>query len=410
MTLGQLHDPQGTPIDRAIVAWFPGPASYTGEDAAEISCHGSPLVVRHLIETLLVLGARLAEPGEFTSRAFLHGKMDLSQAEAVRDLVASQTQFQARVAREQLEGAVARALSPCKESLVEVICQLETRLEFVEDEVEPAALEELGGRLEGIHGQLSGLVEGFGFGRLIEEGVQVAIVGRSNAGKSSLFNALVQEDRALVTAIPGTTRDAVSETIDLLGLSARLIDTAGIRQTDDQVEILGVERTRRLAGEVDVAIFVLDGSELFHESDREVWSLLSGVGALPVILAVNKQDLAQRIQIPEEVESACFARAEVSASSGLGVGALRELTHQACVRDTRVETEGPLITNLRHQGCVRRCRQAVEAARQALRGGASEEFVVEDLRTALRALGEVTGETTVEDLLGQIFSTFCIGK
>lgn len=407
LTLGHLLNCAGEKLDQVMVAWFPAPHSYTGEEMYEISCHGSPLLESRILESLLELGARTAEPGEFTLRAFLNGKMDLAQAEAVRDLVASQTKFQARVARLQLEGALSKRLAGCKELLVHVVCQLETRLEFVEDEVDPEGPDALLGQLQEASSRLSRMAEHFRLGRKLSEGVQVAVVGKPNAGKSSLFNALLREDRAIVTPVPGTTRDAVSEALDLEGLSARLIDTAGLREAQDEVELLGVERTRRLLGEVDAVVFVVDGSEAFGSSDYEVWRMIR---AVPVVVAVNKQDLPQAVEVPREVREGCAAMVAVAAIDGRGIESLRKALYGACAGEEGVEEESLLVTSLRHQRCVVDAQEAIGCAQSAISEGLSEEFVVADLRRALASLGEITGETTVEDILGRIFSTFCIGK
>ncbi len=406
-TLGRLVDGSGEAIDQVMATWFAAPHSYTGEEVVEISCHGSPVVAGRIIETFLERGARPAEPGEFTLRAVLNGKMDLAQAEAVRDLIEAQTGYQAQVAREQLEGRLSRRLAASKERLAHVMTHLETRLEFVEDEVEPEEREELAAQLQVVAADLEELTRGFRLGRLVHEGVQIAVVGKPNAGKSSIFNALLQEERAIVTEVAGTTRDAVSETVDLHGISARLFDTAGIRRTEDRVELLGVERTRRLIGDVEAAIFVIDQSTGFEEADWEVWTLLEGV---PVVLAVNKQDLAGSGEPPEEVSRGARGRVDTSVPEGRGIEAVREALHGLLVGADRPEAEIPLVTSLRHQQCVQLAREALMVGLMSLKRGASEEFVVEDLRRVLAHLGEITGEVTPDDVLQRIFSTLCIGK
>lgn len=406
-TLGRFRDHHGVWVDQVVLTWFPSPASYTGEDVAEISCHGNPLISRQIVEVLLDSGARLAEPGEFTLRALLNGKMDLVQAEAVRDLIESQTIFQARVASQQLEGKLSRRLKPIKDDLIQVICHLETALEFVEQDVTPKERGELVQMLERIEKSLMELEEGFRLGRLVHCGIQVVISGRPNAGKSRLFNALLNEDRAIVTDAPGTTRDALAETIHLSGLTVRLIDTAGIRSTSGLVEHLGVQKSLQFVEEADLVLFVLDGATEFGAEDERTWEVIQ---QLPCVVVLNKNDLARHIVIPEELERSCNAVVSVSAKEETGLAELRKAMIDAVTPPEGLEVEGPLVTNIRHQRLIAAARKEIAAALESCGKGLSEEFLVYDLRRALDALGEITGETTVEDLLNQIFSTFCVGK
>jgi tRNA modification GTPase len=405
--LARLESPDGRPIDQVLVTLFPAPASYTGEDVVEISAHGSPPVVRKIMRTLLGDEVRLARPGEFTLRAFLNGKMDLAQAEAVRDLIQSQTGFQARLAAEQLEGALSQVLRPLKEELVEVICQLETRLEFVEEDVAPAAAGELARRLRHVRERLGELEGSYRTGKVVREGVTIALVGRPNVGKSSLFNRLLQEDRAIVTEIPGTTRDALTESISLEGIPARLVDTAGIRPGGDRLESLGVERSLDYLKKADLSLFILDGSEAFGEGDAGVWEVLRGC---PFLLVCNKRDRGIRVRLPARLRREARGRVEISALRGTGLGKLRAELVRAVAPERERAGETAIITQLRHRDCLARTTAALEAALAALEEGLSEEFPLYDLRRALGALGEITGETSVEELLGRIFSTFCIGK
>ncbi len=406
-TLGYITDARGSRIDRVLVTWFPAPASFTGEDVAEISCHGSPLVVAQILDQLLGSGARLAKPGEFTLRAFLNGKMDLVQAEAVRDLIDSQTEYQARLARRQLEGELSHALEPLKRQLIQVCSQLETTLEFVEDEVEPQGAAELCGRIRGVSRELEALAGSFEVGRLVRDGLEVTICGPVNAGKSSLFNALVEQDRAIVTAVPGTTRDAVTETINLGGVPVRLADTAGMRASADPVEVLGVERSRRLVADADLVLFVVDASIPFGLPGRTAWGEVEETRPL---LVLNKKDLKRQARIPRAVTTAARWQVEVSALTGEGLKELRGVLGDALAPEGGWRPEGLLITNARHRDCLRRCLRRLEQATAGLEGALSEEFPAYDLRKALDALGEITGETSVEDILQEIFSSFCIGK
>lgn len=404
--VARLVDESERELDRVLVTLYQAPASYTGEDVVEISCHGSPILARKLLEVCLSEGARLAEPGEFTQRAFLNGKVDLAQAEAVRDLIESRTGFQARKAAEQLGGRLTRALQPIRDRLVRVISHMETSLEFVEDDVEPDAREALLLKLSAVDQDLAALEESHRFGRPLQEGVTAAIVGKPNAGKSSLFNALLKSDRAIVTEIPGTTRDSLSETAEIGGIPFLLIDTAGIRQTSETVERLGVERSRQAMQEADIALFVLDGSRPLDEEDEAIWREIKD---RPAVLAVNKSDLPQRCGLPRAwIQRA--AAAEVSALKGTRLDFLREALREAAAPGSGVETEGVIITSVRHCRCLQKARAALGRGRQAYAAGLSEEFPLYDLRKALAAVGEITGETTAEEILGEIFSNFCIGK
>lgn len=397
----------GALLDEGLVAVFPAPDSYTGEDVVEISVHGSPAVASELILGLVESGARVARPGEFTERAFVHGKLDLSQAEAVRDLVESETAFQARVAYEQLEGALSRQLRPTKEGLVQALVQLETAVEFSEEEVELQSRKELRDSLAAQADSLRRLEDSFDRGQVLRQGLSIAFAGRPNSGKSSLFNALLGRDRAIVTDVAGTTRDAVQEALDLNGVPARLIDTAGIRETEDLLERMGLEKTRQFLSGADVALFVVDGSREWGPEDELSWSLLK---ACRCLLAVNKSDLDRRCRPPADVAGGCFSSVEVSALTGAGLEALREAVWADAVGERAGGGESGLLTNARHKACVSRARAALERGVEALEDGLSEEFAAFHLQACLQALGEITGETTGEEVLGRIFSQFCIGK
>ncbi len=405
--LAHFADRSGQVIDRVLVTFFPEPASYTGQHVVEISCHGSVPVTAAIVRELMGRGMRLATPGEFTLRAFLNGKLDLSQAEAVRDLIDSRTEYQARLAREQLEGALSRVLRPVRNELVRIISQLETAVEFVEEDVTPEGRETLEGALESVVQRLKGLERGFGYGRLVQEGAQIVIVGPPNAGKSSLFNALLREDRAIVTEIPGTTRDALKETIDVGGIPAHLIDTAGIRPGGDRLERAGIEKSYEYLKSSNVVCLVVDGSKPFGKEEWGVWEAVRG---LPFVAVVNKADLAQVAQIPDEVRRSARAVTYVSALLGTQIEDLLETLAGLLSRDRSGEWDGPIVSNLRQQQCLLAARQHVEKGVEAYRRGLSEEFALYDLRKGLEAIGQVTGEAGVEEILEAIFSTFCIGK
>ncbi len=407
--LGRILDARANPLDQVLVTFFPGSASYTGEDVIEISCHGSPVVTQQIMESLLERGAHLAEPGEFTLRAFLNGKMDLSQAEAVRDLIDSQTAFQARVAAEQLEGRLSRVLEPIKNELVRILCQMETAVEFVEEELELEGRGKLSEALQRVDQQLEELEESFRLGRIVQEGITVAIAGRTNAGKSSIFNALVESDRVIVAAIPGTTRDAVTETINLGGIPALLVDTAGIREAEDPLERLGVQKSLEYLRQCDVVLFVLDQSIPFGEEDLRIWELVRGRRC---VLVLNKEDLPSSglLEIPPEVEDACAAGVRVSALERTHLRDLRESLLKAVTGGGDFEQEGVMITSIRHKRCVEEARKHLQEGIESYRQGMSEEFPLYDFRKALDSMGQITGATTVDDILQEIFLTFCVGK
>ena len=406
-TLGEFWGSQKNCLDRVLVTFFQRPDSFTGEDVVEISCHGSPVVTRQIVETMLEKGARLAEPGEFTQRAFLNGKMNLAQAEGLRDLIESRTAFQAKLAYEQLEGSLSLRLAPLKEEIVRVLCHIETSLEFVEDDVEPQVRATLVADLEKIERDLQKLEESFALGRIILEGATAVIVGKPNVGKSLIFNSLLEFNRAIVTDFPGTTRDVLAETIDMDGIPTRLVDTAGIREAKDRIERLGVEKSLESVAESDVVIFVLDGSRPFQQEDWRIWEL---VRERTCFLVVNKEDLTRQLKIPSELEDLGVSSVTVSALKGTHLQELRKMLSRTLLPPQGAEQEAVPLTDIRHKRCIQKAREHLQAGIQSYKGGLSEEFPLYDFRKVLGALGQITGETTVEDLLDQVFSTFCIGK
>lgn len=395
------------PVDQVLVTLFVAPASYTGEDLVEISCHGSPAIAVQIMEVLLGAGGRLAEPGEFTLRAFLNGKLDLAQAEAVRDLVHSQTSYQARIARDQLEGRLSKIIRPLKEKLVRVISHMETGLEFVEDPVEPDDRKILIRDLKKVDIKINDLEKSFRVGRLVKEGFVASIVGRPNAGKSSVFNALLRKSRAIVTAIPGTTRDTIDGKIDLDGIPVQLVDTAGIHEAASSVERLGVKRSLEYARSSDLNLFVVDRSREFSPDDERIWS---EVRHAPFLLVVNKVDLSPILQIPEEIEATAQGLTEISALKGVGLSGLRKVILDAVVPDSDWDRDRVVVTEMRHKECLQRARKRLRRGIEGYDRGLSEEFPLYDLRGALLELDKITGDTSVEDILGKIFGSFCIGK
>lgn len=391
-------------IDEVILTCFLAPHSLTGEDVVEISCHGSPAVVRQIIDRTLALGAALAGPGEFTLRALSNGKINLAQAEAIRDLISAQTDAAVKQATRQLNGELSNALDPFKEKVVEVIVLLESALEFVEDDLPPTSVSAIEGTLSSVIKGVEKLSASFNSGRLLQDGVRVTIAGRPNVGKSSLFNSLVEHERAIVTEIPGTTRDTLSEAIDLGGIPVILTDTAGVRETTDGIETLGIERTQRAVGDADLVLVVLDGADEVGPPDRE---LLDQTAKSRRLVVMNKCDLTSFKPV-----GSCLGVAQainVSARTGEGLDILREAMLES-LNSAGIEDQGLLITNVRHYDLLCRTQQELSLAREAFRERHSEELVLVPLHNALKYLGQITGETTTEDILSEIFATFCIGK
>jgi tRNA modification GTPase len=392
-------------IDEVVVTYFAKPHSYTTDDIVEIAAHGSPVVLRHIVELCIAAGARLAEPGEFTMRAFLNGRIDLTQAEAVRDLIDSQTLYQAKIAAQQLEGALSRRLQPVKQKLVELIAVLEAGIDFAEDDVsvlpDPVILE----RIAAIREPLTELAATFAYGKIVHQGLTLAIVGRTNVGKSSLFNRLVERERAIVTATPGTTRDLVSETVSIGGIPIQLVDTAGIRQSLDEAESIGIRKSMEALADADLVLVVLDASRPENSEDGE---LLRHTQGRPTIVVANKCDLAASGQWA--VVSGQSSIVRTSALTGEGILELRAEILRHIGGDTGAQAEAGFLTNVRHQSLVQESIAALKAAAHAVAAKVPHEMLLLDLYSALRPLDAVTGATTTDDILNLIFSTFCIGK
>jgi tRNA modification GTPase len=394
--------------DQVVVTVFPKPQSYTGEDVAELSAHGSPVVLSAILESAVKAGARLAEPGEFTLRAFLNGKLDLIQAEAVADLINAVTPLQARAAFDQLEGTLTAAIGAIESDLFDVMARLEASLDFPAEGYHFVGPREAGQSLSRLVERIDALLADAARGRLIREGAQVAIVGSPNVGKSSLFNALLNANRAIVTAVPGTTRDLLTERADIGGLSLSLIDTAGLRETADVVEHEGVARAQEAMRVADLILVVLDRSRGLSDEDR---ALAKNSKGRPHVIVINKIDLppawaVTEVDTPQAVSRKPF---EISVKEGTGLDRLvdeiaRALNAGESVRDR------PAITNIRHATLLAKARAALARASTALESGISEEFPLADLQDASQLLQEIRGTRTTDDLLRHIFSKFCIGK
>ena len=398
--LAILLDQAGQPVDQVVVSFFEEPRSYTAEDVVEIACHGAPVVLELCLQRAVAVGARLAEPGEFTLRAYINGRIDLAQAEAVRELIDATTLYQARVAAQQMEGSVSRRIRPLKEKLLELISLLEAGIDFAEDDISVASADQILARLTPIEEDLRALLASFDSGKLIFQGFTLAIAGRPNVGKSSLFNRLLQQDRAIVTDIPGTTRDTVSESTSLNGIPVKLVDTAGMREGSDLVERLGIERSHQAVADADLTLLVVDLSAPASAEDEVLREKLASQKPL---LVGNKSDLPKQFTGDTDLLL-------VSAATGDGIPALQQAILQRLAPAGLAAPESGAITNIRHQSLLKESLGALENARRAIGFGLPHEMLLLDLYAALRPIDAVTGATTADDILNRIFSTFCIGK
>jgi tRNA modification GTPase len=397
-----------TRIDEVVVTYFAKPHSYTTDDIIEISAHGSPVVLGHIVELALARGARLAEPGEFTMRAFLNGRLDLTQAEAVRDLIDSQTLFQATVAARQLEGALSNRLKPIKQRLIDLIALLEAGIDFAEDDISVAPDATILDRIAKIKTPLEQLAATFTYGNIVHRGLTLAIVGRPNVGKSSLFNRLVERERAIVTAQPGTTRDLVSETVAIGGIPVELVDTAGIRRAPDDAEAekIGIKKSMEALADADLVLLVIDKTESSNGEDEELRRQIEGRAA---IVVENKSDLRSTNRA-SAAEPSSLQHISTSALTGEGIPALRAAILNHVAGDASTQQESGFLTNVRHERLVNDALSALAAASKAVAARVPHEMLLLDLYACLRPLDEITGVTTTDDILNQIFSTFCIGK
>ena len=400
MVFGEMLDAEGRVLDRGLAVRFPGPHSYTGEDSAEFHCHGSPVVLRELLSALFTCGARQAKAGEFTQRAFLNGRLDLTQAEAVIDLIDAETAAAARNAAAQLDGGLRRLLEPIQEALLDVTSRFYAVVDYPDEDIEDAAPEEIASALSTAERQLTALLDTCQRGKVLKSGVRTAIIGRPNAGKSSLLNALAGYDRAIVTDIPGTTRDTVEESVLCGSVLLRLIDTAGIRETDDAVERMGVERSRRALESADLVFTVVDGSAPLTPADE---ALLREAAKRPhSITVLTRRDLCPPCQAVDGAVS-------LSTVTGEGLDTL-EAAVAALFPAGDPKEAGSLLTDQRQEDAVRRARDAIRRGRAALEGGLTPDAVLTDAEDALDALGELTGRTAKEEIVSRIFSRFCVGK
>lgn len=408
LVYGSIVSHSSERLDVGFLAYMPSPKSYTGEDVVELHCHGGALLMREVLASVVLSGARVAEAGEFTKRAFLNGKLDLAQAEAVIDLIRAQSSLSLSSASGRLEGGLSRRVGSIKAPLVNLLAHLEAELDFTEEEIDGLPGEAISSVILEAEDSVDRLLATFNEGRVLKEGVSVLILGRPNAGKSSLLNALLQQERAIVTPVAGTTRDLIEETLDVRGIPVRLMDTAGLRDSTDEVESIGVRRAREKIDSAGLIVYVVDLSADFNE-DLEI---LSGLPKDRTIIAANKTDLA-RDRLEEAVSAFVgFDVAPISAIREDGLEPLKDLVFEKTtgVKAAMETPVGELIVSVRHRDCLEKCRASLERAASALSSGFPRELIATDLRAAIDALGEITGETTTEDILDVIFSSFCVGK
>ena len=399
--LVRLRDAAGNLLDKVLLSVHRAPASYTGEDLVEITCHGGILLTRRVLEAILAAGARAAEPGEFTQRAFLNGRMDLTQAEGVMDLIRAQTDLALRAASEQLAGRLGQRIGGLREDLLSLVAHVEAYIDFPDEDIDPDTGAALLARIDAIRATLDALLATAGQGRILREGVRTVIYGEPNVGKSSLLNALVGRERAIVSETPGTTRDTVEEFINVRGLPLRVIDTAGLRVTADPLENAGIARTRQSLAAADLALHVVDGSLPPTGLGPE-----PSATAVASILVCNKMDLG----VHPGWDGQGMEAVHVSCRTEAGLEALADAIYRRVTGGQVAWNDAAPAINARHQTCLQRARAALEAGRAALAAGISAEFAALDLRSALDATGEIVGAVDTEEILGRIFSTFCIGK
>ena len=412
---GHIVDNDDT-LDEVLVSFFKAPHSFTGEDSAEISVHGSVVIQQRLLEILIAHGARMAEAGEFTRRAFVHRKFDLAQAEAIADLIASQSEAARRVAMNQLKGGFSKELQMLRSKLLDVTSLMELELDFSEEDVEFADRSQLKNLLDESLNHITRLTDSFRLGNAIKNGIPVAIVGATNTGKSTLLNALLDEERAIVSDIAGTTRDTIEETLNIGGTLFRFIDTAGLRETDEVIERIGIERSYKKLSEADIVVGMLDATKDYGELREAARSIVERTDLTQqvLILLVNKidqrevpQSLCDRLRYDLQIE---IGRAEIMLISAKQQTGLSDLRKVLATCQTAIGTDATLVTNLRHYEALSKAAEALQQVRQALNDGIPTDLVAQDLRAALYHLGTITGEISSDEVLGNIFGRFCIGK
>jgi tRNA modification GTPase len=407
---GEIIDPQNDhSVDEVLIVLMRSPKTYTREDIVEIQCHGGHFILQRVLELVLKQGARMALPGEFTKRAFLNGRIDLTQAEAVIDLIRAKTMASLDIASQQLRGSLYREMNHLKLKLFEHLVLIEAHIDFPEEEIDPIPSVEMKRDLTGMIQKLDGWISSYEEGRVFREGISCAIVGKTNVGKSSLLNVLLKEDRAIVTPIPGTTRDVIEEVLNIYGIPVRLIDTAGLRRAKDSIEQEGVRRARQRVADADIVLLMLDGSRELDSDDMEIFNETKGK---KMVLAINKNDLLSKISL-EDVKRRFQEDpiVSISALKNEGIDDLKKAIYSSLIqRDVRATPEHLIVANIRHKTALAQTRDNLSNALQGLEEGTSLEFIAFEIRSSLDALGEMVGETAAEEVLNRIFEQFCIGK
>lgn len=403
---GTIVDENGACIDEVLALIMKGPHSYTAEDVLEIQCHGGREALESILQLILRSGARMANPGEFTERAFVNGRIDLAQAEAVMDVIQAKSRAGLTSAVSQLEGRLSKVINKTRKELTELVTRLEVMIDYPEEDLEDIAVPDVSGALQEMQEKLQHMLEESQNGRMIRDGVMAAIAGTPNAGKSSLLNRLLQEERAIVTDVPGTTRDVLEEWITLRGVPVCLVDTAGIRETDDTVEKIGVSRARRYLDRADIILAVIDGSRPLTDEDKDI---LQSAADKNVIIVLNKTDLPS-VMTGQDLSTYGFPICPISASTGDGLEELKDRLLQEVLKGGFTDGPSALLTNTRHIELVRQSAEALERARQSLQDGMPLDCAVIDIRQAWDTLGSITGDTVHDDIVEEIFSRFCLGK
>lgn len=396
-------------VDSVMATYMKSPNTYTGEDTAEIYCHGGYIIPQKIIELIIFNGARPAEAGEFTKRAYLNGKMDLTQAEAVANIIHAQTESGAVYAEQQLQGLLSEQINKLKDIVLDILAEIEAHLDFPEEDIEETVKAHIIDRTETVLDSVNDLISSYNKGRIFKHGIVTAILGKPNVGKSSLLNRLLNKERAIVSPHAGTTRDFIEEVIDLDGIPLKIIDTAGMRSTTDEIEKAGVSLAGKKANEAELLIIVLDGSSSLDDDDFHV---LDNIGGKKCVVILNKTDLGINIkseQLKPYVRNSQIV--DISALTGEGIELLKRTLHSIVLEsDNKYESNEVILTDLRHKNCLSNCASHLSKFLEMLRNDESPEFLAMDIRAALDSLGEITGEITTEDILGRIFSKFCIGK
>jgi len=406
---GTISDPrQEKVIDEVLVSVMRSPHSFTAEDVVEVNCHGGIVPLKGCLEVILREGARLAEPGEFSKRAFLNGRIDLAQAESIIDIIRSKTDSGLKVALNQLQGYLSTEIKRIREKILELLAFIEAGIDFPEEDIEELSIAQIAQRSTEIKDLLERLLDSAQSGKIFREGINVVIIGKPNVGKSSLLNALLREKRAIVTDIPGTTRDVIEEYLNLKGIPVKIVDTAGIRETEDLVEKLGVERSKELFQQADLVLLVLDASTGITEEDMRIVNL---IGNQQVLIAVNKTDLEKGLKtedLPEKLNGKPLVM--MSLKKGIGITDLEQKVYEMVIEGAISPSDTLMVSNLRHKDALIRAKEAMDGVSRSLEMDMPTDCMAIDLKSCWEALGEITGETVGEDVLDQIFSRFCIGK